>query len=214
MAYSGKFFGASAYTRRSARGRILNMKIIGTLFLCCSLLLVSASHAMSALVDLPDVDGIGYFKDNATGLTWMDVDNFLNMSTADVIDLVAESNFRLATFSDLQNMQNQPNMVFSDFAAIIGYAQYLSGKKIIWGFYVNEGDGSRVYASALSEDSTQWSYLSYDYIEGKSPFCGAFVVSSTQSEVPLPSSVIFLFSGFISLYRYRLKNKKIAEQFN
>ena len=73
-----------------------NMKnvLINLVVGLCTLYIAGMVHA--DVVDMDDVNGVGYFKDNSTGYVWMDVDNFLNMSLNEVKANLEGTDFHVA----------------------------------------------------------------------------------------------------------------------
>jgi hypothetical protein len=55
------------------------LRLLAALLLCAEL--VGPASRTASVVDLPDDEkGFGYFLDQGSGRTWMDVDNFLEAS--------------------------------------------------------------------------------------------------------------------------------------
>jgi predicted metal-dependent phosphotriesterase family hydrolase len=54
-----------------------------------------AGIANALIININDVNGVGYFKDTDTGYTWMDVDNFTNMNYFEVENALTGTDFHI-----------------------------------------------------------------------------------------------------------------------
>jgi hypothetical protein len=178
---------------------------------CIMLFIAFSTAVVSAdIVDLPDENGKGYFKDTATGRTWMDVDTFLNMSYNEIAAEIATTDFHIANYDELLSLQSSiaPTSAteFDSFAAIIG------GSETGFTRYVNEIPVQETIISGWWDDSDQsfddpdkagmsWIYNwqltwhntpnSYDKASSLSN-TGAWVVTAAPEPI---SSVLFLLGG-------------------
>ncbi|HLF18689.1 MAG TPA: hypothetical protein VI749_07345 [Candidatus Omnitrophota bacterium] len=104
------------------------------------LLLCGGSKAQAFIVDLSDANGQGFFKDQATGFTWMDVDNFLGMSYTDIHTFLLGSDFHIATFVEIEQLKlaapADPTL-FDLHASIMGSSPTVN---LIWGYYDEDGN--------------------------------------------------------------------------
>jgi len=182
--------------------------------------LINPAISYGSVIDLSDVNGFGYFQDSATGFTWMDVDNFLNMTFSEVSSLIQGSGFSIATRAQLEQLHNSSGDSYSTLAPIMGDSSQ-GDTGIMWGLYDHSLNPTGFYAwSWLRDHEESWSYddVSGIPVEGgdlsEYTALGAWVVA-TSTFTPLPSAVpippaLWLFgSGLIGLIGMA-RRKKVA----
>jgi len=110
-----------------------------------------AEVSNATIVDLPDVNGVGYFYDTAKGYTWLDIDTFVSKSFNEVEAALQGTSFSIATGADLREMHlhalaEKPLPEYFDYWCGIMGTAYQDGLPWIWGIYDNGVPGQ--YASA------------------------------------------------------------------
>jgi hypothetical protein len=199
----------------------------------CALLLCQAS-ASAILVDLPDVGSKGYFLDLATGLKWMDVDNFWGLSYHQTEAALVGTGFRLATFADVQALAaslGHPAMpsAYAALTQVVGgtYAggpasRYLStaqalfrpepwSRGIVLGHIAND--------SAFTSELWGWNYEApgwFFHYQGHSkdsayPRLGAWVVENYLPVPEVGGSAVMLGLGMAALLALRRKAGQVKQ---
>lgn len=193
------------------------------------LVLFMTSPANALIIDLPDVDGLGYFKDTNTGYTWLDVDNFSEVLTKD--DYMTElfgTGFHLANLSEVLELQQSiplnPESFNTHFEIMGGVSYFSAGvgssacigtsdgqvfcpdppepQRAITGYYDDEGGGENLSISTWYATENEWRYRDFNgFIFAGQPSHGAFVVNSlNEPVVPEPSTLLLFGSGLLGAF--------------
>jgi hypothetical protein len=200
------------------------MRLLAAMLLCAGL--VGPAVAQLSVVDLPDDDkGFGYFLDQGSGRTWMDVDNFLGMSFNDVVQALDGTNFRVATLAELSTFvtgypgllgaSRQDNVSpFSTVASIMGQS---SQRDIIHAFY-DSGIDPVLRTFSARPGQGFWSEGGVHFVD--SPLAkfsyadadlGAFVIQDLSITPPIPEPEIYamLLAGVALLGREARRRKRL-----
>jgi hypothetical protein len=192
--------------------------------------LLAGAPALAGVIDVADVT-IGSaqfraFQDTSTNLTWLDLDNFFQGYSYNLVAFVlavSGSGFHIATLTEVQTLEASIPAVPANFAAeavIIG-ANYPGnphapgGRSIMWGCYA--ADGETVSYAFRYEPYTDWAalpghILKTDLLSSALPDfqdLGVWVVSdsaATNGSVPEPGTFALLGLGlgaFVAARRIR-----------
>ena len=178
------------------------MKKLVFLFLAGFFLIGPFESSEATIIDIDEVNGVGYFKDISTGYTWMDVDNFHNWSRSEVNNAIDGTDFQMASYADVITLRTGLGYLDSDafefsIRLIIGdpYPDYPysihgwvsdleSDPNYPWPGYVFIGTGNQVginYTNAVRWDGM-----------------GAWVVNKSSSDtVPEPTTMLLFGLGLI-----------------
>jgi len=124
-----------------------------------SFLFVFAADADT--IDLRDREGIGYFADTDTGLTWIDVDTYFGMTYA-AIQSALPAGYSIATYSQILGLHGSlPHSGYADWAPRVGDSNRVV-TRLVWGFY-DVGDPrfaaeSWMYSSPATFTGGKWNY--------------------------------------------------------
>lgn len=185
------------------------MKFAKTILILC-VVCCASSLAAADIIDLEDQDGTGYFKDTATGRTWMDVDTFLNMSYEKVAAGIAATEFHIASYDELMTLQSSiapaTEAEFDSFAAIIGsydtgVTRYVDGtpvsETIMSGWYDDSSqpynDPDKAGMAWIYNWQRTWHTSPDNFLkDSRLTNTGAWVVTAAPEPV---SSVLFILGG-------------------
>lgn len=200
---------------------------------CTVILFLSVGSINAAIVDLPDQDGKGYFRDLNTGYTWMDVDNFLGMTYSEIEASIVATDFHIASDDEMQELFTSAPLSFvkqsstppyfpdSHINAFNQYYSIMGGSpwggdpsnptnsnyfRIIWGMYNINTPNQLSYFTTGPGDYFP-SNMGWAGSSGytSSYALGAFVVNTTS--VPVPPALLILGSGLIGIVGVRKKFK-------
>ena len=96
---------------------------------------VTSLATQAAVVDHADVAGLRTFQDTSTGRIWLDMNNFFNMSTNDMIAAANAAGFTFATRADVNELLlplTLGNGEWAGYKAVMGDAP---NREFIWGSY-------------------------------------------------------------------------------
>ena len=188
-----------------------------------TVVLIIPNIATSTIVDLPDINGKGYFQDLSTGYYWMDVDNFVSLDSIGVISALTPG-FHLADQTELSVLFASAGpstaSTFDNLFEIMGgfYDYYTSVdyyERSIWGRTADpKAPNGHLTAGTIAQfyDTTDalkniwdWNFDGYSDVVFQGN--GAWAVSS-ERPVPEPTTILLLGSGLLGLARFRRKFKK------
>ena len=184
-------------------------------------LLLAPSVSQATIMDLPDAAGIGYFEDTATGLKWMDVDNFFGMSYTEIEAAISGTGYKIANLSEIQLLHS--SLAYDDYFAwnsILG-DNNRGNTNIVWGFYdisqPSVAGESWMYSDlATNGGGKQWNYSTLGVPGYFSPYDvsksapaadrGAWVVQiDPGTQIPEPTTVLLMGIGLGAAYRRKRK---------
>lgn len=178
-------------------------KLLATISVVSMMCLVNVNSASAAVINSGDVNGLKTFQDTNTGRIWLDMNNFFNKSTTDMVSIANKAGFIFATKSDVSALLGSlplTNGEWTNYSQIMGSAP---NRDLIWGSY-DDGSTSTVgWAWAFSSDKSwnivdnTWmpSEMTYDSIpnaDGDSADLNIWA----YAPVPEPASMIL---GLMSL---------------
>ncbi|MCP3874026.1 MAG: VPLPA-CTERM sorting domain-containing protein [Desulfobacteraceae bacterium] len=187
--------------------KILAGIVIGLCVLC------TVGMVNAAIVDMDDVDGVGYFKDITTGYVWMDVDNFLEMSLNEVKADLIGTDFHVADRDEMDTLFNSIGTVgssitltqnFNELFNYIGGHTFPDNKyKYISGSTNEKQINSENYRKVIMDSDSPTISFSFSDPDFKMYYHGAWVVNT--SSVPIPGAIWLLGTGLIGLVGLRRK---------
>lgn len=135
-------------------------KFFGALLVALAFVGVAKPVVSAPIVDYTDIGGLRTFLDQGTGLIWVDMDNFFDMSTAQMKAVVEAVGFTFADRATLETLLNSlplpDSATWDSYAAIMGSAP---NRELIWGSYDDGGDPNFAgWAFSFREDSS-WSFV-------------------------------------------------------
>ena len=103
------------------------------LALCFLLGFSNSAHAI--IIDSIDIGGFKTFQDLNTGRIWLDLNNFFNQSTNDMLGAASTAGFSLAKRTDVQNLLGSLPLTGGEWASYNTIAGGAPNRGIIWGAY-------------------------------------------------------------------------------
>ncbi len=158
------------------------------LLLVLGMLWLAPVFAVASVTDLEDVDGKGYFLDEATGYIWMDVDNFFLMSYGGVEDSLVGTDFHIASKEEVDQLLASAGTNFTAIAETMGFSVRSATQSLIWGMY-NGGDEAngnyQSYYLSSNNPTAGWGTFGFSYaIWDTATDLGAFVVNTNPPPPP------------------------------
>ena len=136
--------------------RLISRFAHGALTLCATAFV--AMSAQAVVIDHANVAGFKTFQDLNTGRVWLDMNNFFNMTTDDMVTAAAAGGFTFATTADVNGLLGSLPLTGGEwpgYKAIMGDAP---NRELIWGSYDDGTPGNVGWAFSFSGDST-WSFV-------------------------------------------------------
>jgi hypothetical protein len=126
-----------------------------TKIVVCSLVALSTS-AGAAVINSADVAGLKTFQDTNTGRVWLDMDNFINMSSADMLTVANAAGFSFATRSDVDGLLLSLPLTGGEWASYKAIMGDAPNRELIWGAYDDGGDPNTVGWAWAYDNETSW----------------------------------------------------------
>lgn len=175
---------------------------------------VLPTFAGAVIIDLPDSNGLGFFRDTETMLTWMDVNNYTGMTFNEVAFALQGSGYHIARRAELITLLSSADSNLYDYwASIMGDMPGPSGRAIR-GMYdtdltLNTEGAAFIFEDTSANPTPNW-FFSDAYIADrdvtKNDAIGAWIVSdraSSSSSVPEPATMVLLGLGMTGLAHFR-----------
>jgi hypothetical protein len=186
-------------------------------YLCLFLLVASlciGGQSSASIINGTDIGGFSTFVDQATGFIWMDLDNFFNMNTTDMVNAANTAGFTFASKADVVQLLNSlpiTNNEWSTYASIMGQAP---NRDLIWASY-DDGGSPFGYAYSYSTDRS-WSIYDDIVASNDIPNGGGLYADMNiwayqtggNTNVPEPYTIFFLSSGIVALFGIRRNLRK------
>lgn len=184
-------------------------KTIVTIFIFCLL----STSVCAAIID----DGI-YFKDDLTGYTWMDLTNFDLLTYRQVENEIKETNFKIATLSQLQQLWASAGNDFWYLYGAMGGVTYGNPgdlTSIIGGLFDSERQDDKVNLAwstsrmiwTLETNNRPYEDSKYGLFKDTDlRYVGVWVVDASSANitppstpVPEPTTILFFGAGLVGL---------------
>ena len=191
----------------------------------------------AAIVDLPDVDGRGYFEDLTTGFIWMDVDNFLGMTYSQIETSLSGTDFHIASYDEVQQLlftsatlsppwvASAGNLIppASHIAAFNEYYDIMGGSgwsgvpsdptnsnyyRIIWGMYDDLDSVNQWFYYATGPGDYNPSNMAWVHSFGYTDSYALGAFVVDSTSVPIPGAFWLVSSGLMGLLGFKRKQKK------
>ncbi len=189
------------------------MKKIWVILLVMVFIMAVGGNSMASIIDSPDVNGFGTFQDLNTGRIWLDMDNFFEKSTTEMVAAATAAGFTFATKADVEQLLYSLPLTGGEwpgYKAIMGDAP---NRELIWGSYF-ETSSTVGWAWAYDYetswnimDSTYWfSLMSWDSIPNEgtgSADLNIWAYRSGRIPVPEPATMLLIGLGLVGLAGFR-----------
>jgi hypothetical protein len=178
----------------------------------------AASHA--AIISGPTVDGLATFEDTATGLTWLELNDFFNESPQEMVATATAAGFTFADPSTAAGLVTDLPLgagQWSSYAPIIGSAP---NRQLFWAVYDPGPPWAQVGLVgdffAYSND-TLWgncvNCYSYDVIANQNTDDAdmnifAYQVTTQSNATPEPASLTVFSAGLFGLGLFRQRRRR------
>ena len=106
-----------------------------TMGLALCFLLGSSYSAHAIIIDASDIGGFKTFQDLNTSRIWMDLNNFFNMSTDDMVSSASTAGFSLAKKTDVQNLLGSLPLTGGEWTSYNTTMGGAPNRGLIWGAY-------------------------------------------------------------------------------
>ena len=172
--------------------------------------------AQAVLIDLPAVNGFGYFRDTQSGYTWMDLNNYRGLTYGEIRSALVGTGFHIATETEVRDMTISAGSA-DDIISITGG---MGG--IPWGVYETPSSTYFLYSAWYHGNPSdclygQWFITERDQGVAQDSrlvgYPGIWIVNPTSSSVPDRSNSILLFGaafGLLAISQVYCRHERIG----
>lgn len=182
------------------------------LALCTTAL--TAMSAQATVVNSADVGGLRTFQDTGTGRVWLDLNNFFDQTTNQMIAAANAAGFTFAARSDVDQLLGSLPLTggeWPSYKAIMGDAP---NRELIWGSY-NSATPNAGWAYSFDTD-VQWNLfdntVDFNVVpNGGGPFADMNIWAYQSAAVPEPATYGLVLASLVALGAVSRRRKPAAD---